>query len=598
MLHTNAMPNPKKPAEKPVPARPAAKKKDPNAPSAVEGIKERSRYLLQPIKDELGNGLDHFSEDAVQVLKFHGSYQQDDRDLRMAMRQRGEKGKAYSMMIRNKIPGGRMTSKQMLAELDLADELGDTTIRLTTRQSIQFHHIPKKDLRALIKRINEIKLSTLGACGDINRNVMCCPAPIDDEPHRAMRTLTDELAVALAPRTSAYYELWLTDETTGEKELVGGDIDKPAEIVEPLYGKYYMPRKFKVGVGLPEDNCIDIYTQDLGFLCVHEHGKVLGYNVIVGGGFGVTPANKKTHPALGKKLCFCTPEQAVDVAKAVVKTQRDHGDRSDRKVARLKYTLERLGVERFKTFVEEHFGGPLPDPHPADVHGFDDHIGWQEQGDGKWLFGLNVENGRIKNEGSFRLKSAIRQVCREMKPPLAITTHQSLLFCDIAEADKEKLEQVFKDHGVPLPGDISEVRRFSMACVAWPTCGLAITEAERALPGIITELEGELAKHGISEERFTVRMTGCPNGCARPYNADVGIVGKGKDKYTLFLGGRLLGDRLSFIYKDLVPREDLVPSLSPLLGYFRAERTAGETFGDFCARKGKEELLAYAESGP
>jgi sulfite reductase (ferredoxin) len=329
-------------------------------------------------------------------------------------------------------------------------------------------------------------------------------------------------------------------------------------------------------------------------MAIVRDGQIVGYNVLVGGGMGVTPSAAKTFPAVAKRMAFVAPEAVVDVATAIVKVQRDFGNRSDRKVARLKYLIHNWGLPAFKAKVEEYYGQPLADPEPDDVHGFDDHLGWHEQGDGRLFYGLNVENGRIHDEGELRLKTALREVCRRFKPDIRLTSHQSILLANLQPSDRGAVEQLFREHGVKLYDEISTVRRWSMACVAWPTCGLSITESERALPGIIDQLEVALSKLGLAHERFTVRMTGCPNGCARPYNADIGLVGKAAGRYTVFVGGRLFGDRLNFNYKDMVPAAEIVPTLVPLLAYFKAERQADESLGDFCHRKGLEDLTAWA----
>ncbi|MFG0261997.1 MAG: NADPH-dependent assimilatory sulfite reductase hemoprotein subunit, partial [Novipirellula sp. JB048] len=379
--------------------------------SANEAIKEESNFLKGTIDVELTEETDQFNKDNLQLLKFHGTYQQDDRDVRMAIKKTGG-SKAFSMMVRCRIPGGRITSDQMLAQLDLCDELGNSTLKITTRQTLQLHGVLKRDLQQTIRRINEIQLSTLAACGDVNRNVVCCPAkrsgPVRQELHR----LTDALVVALAPQTPAYHEVWVTDPESGESTLEGGG---SGEVIEPLYGPTYLPRKFKAGIALADDNCIDIYAQDLGFLAVVRDDKVIGYNVLVGGGMGTTPAAKKTFPALAKRMAFCTPEQAVEVAVAVVKVQRDHGNREDRKVARMKYLIAEWGIEKFRAKVEEYFGQPLEDCTADDVHEVDDHMGWQEQGDGKWSYGLNIENGRLYDDENQQLKATIRAVCEEFK---------------------------------------------------------------------------------------------------------------------------------------------------------------------------------------
>lgn len=570
--------------------------------SPVEGFKAESNYLRGDIAAELVDGHPNFGKASVQLLKNHGTYEQDNRDERVASRASGggKADKSYIFMVRTKVPGGKLTSEQLLAELDLCDEVGNTTLRITSRQGLQLHGILKGNLKRTIRRINDVQLSTLAACGDVERNVMCCPAPHHHDPvHQELQDLADRLAAHLCPRTRAYHEIWLTDNETGEETLVGGG-DEGAD-VEPIYGPTYLPRKFKTAIGLPGDNCVDLYANDLGLLAICENYKVVGYNVLVGGGFGVTPSAKKTFPAVAQKLVFVTPEQVVDVATAVVMVQRDYGNRADRKVARLKYLLHERGLAWFREKVEEYCGQKLADPRPDDVHGFDDHLGWHEQGDGRWFYGLNVENGRIldgelSNGTKLNLKSALRAICATLRPGIRLTAHQSILFTDLAPESKGALEDILRRNGVKLSHEISNARRWSMACVAWPTCGLSITESERALPGMIDQIEVELARLGLSQETFTIRMTGCPNGCARPYNSDIGLVGKAAGKYTIFVGGRLLGDRLNFIYKDMVPAEEVVSSLVPLFVYFKDHRTSGETFGDFCHRKGAADLLAWTEA--
>ena len=557
-------------------------------PSAVEVFKLESHYLLDPIPEELADDNNFFGKASMQLLKHHGTYQQDNRD------QRGKSGKAYSFMVRTAIPGGKLTSSQLLAELDLCDEVGNGTLRITTRQGLQLHGVVKSNLKQVIRRINEVQLTTLAACGDVERNVMCSPCPYKGDPvYDQMQDLADRLSVHLRPHTSAYHELWLTDQDTGEKIRAGGGAN--GHEVEPIYGPTYLPRKFKIGIGLPGDNCADVYSHDLGLLAVCENWNIVGYNVLVGGGFGMTPSAKKTFAAIAEPLCFVSSEHVIDVVTAIIKVQRDFGNRSDRKVARMKYLIHNWGLDRFKQKVEEYHGDPLPPPRPIAVHGFNDGLGWHPQGDGRWFYGLNVENGRIKDEGSFRLKTALREIGRELRPTLRLTPHQSILFCELEASERPRLEEIFRRHGLPLSEEISQARRWSMACPALPTCGLAVTESERALPGMIDQLEAELDRLGLADEAFTTRMTGCPNGCARPYNSDIGLVGKTKGKYTIYLGGRLLGDRLNFIYKDLVPAEEVVPTLVRVFEYFSDSRSEGETFGDFCHRQGVDNLLTHCD---
>jgi len=572
---------------------------DPAKSSAVEGIKDQSQFLRGEMAPELRDGNDHFGKSSEVLLKFHGTYQQDDRDERGAggVDAEGKKKKSYIFMVRSKIPGGKLTSDQLLAQLDLCDEVANTTLRITSRQGLQLHGVIKSNLKRAIARINEIQLSTLGACGDVNRNVMCCPAPYQKNIYRQTQALADQLAAHFAPRTKAYHELWLTDTATGEKQLASGAPEDGGFDVEPIYGKFYMPRKFKMAIGYTFDNCVDLYANDLGLLAVSKGDEIVGYNLLAGGGMGVTPSAKKTFPAVAKRLCYVSPNEVLRAVEAVFKVQRDYGNREDRKLARLKYVIANWGIEKFKAKVEEYYGGPLADFNKdEDVFGFNDHMGWDEQGDGRWFYGLNVENGRIKDTSEMRLKSAIREVCTVLRPSIRLTSHQSLIFGDVQPHDKGRLESILRAHGVKLTEEVSTVRRWSMACVAWPTCGLSITEAERALPSLIDQIEAELARLGLAQEKFTVRMTGCPNGCARPYNCDVGLVGKARGKYTVFLGGRLLGDRLNFVYKDLVPEEEVAGTLAPVFAYFKQARANGETLGDFCLRKGAEDLAAWSDA--
>ncbi|NBW87653.1 MAG: NADPH-dependent assimilatory sulfite reductase hemoprotein subunit, partial [Planctomycetia bacterium] len=420
--------------------------------------------LRGDIARELADGAPGFGKGSIQLLKNHGTYQQDDREARKA-REGAKSAREISFMIRTCVPGGKLTAAQLLAALDLGDAVGNGTIRLTTRQSIQHHGVVKGDLRPFMQRVHDIQMTTLAACGDVERNIMCCPAPLHDNPVRdEMQATLDRLARHLAPRTRAYYEIWITDPDTGEKTLAGGT--SAEKDVEPIYGPTYLPRKFKTAFALPEDNCTDVYANDLGFIVVHENGKILGYNVLAGGGMGVTPSAAKTFPALAKRLGFVPPEDVLAIAEAIVKVQRDFGNRTDRKTARLKYTIHTMGLDAFRAKVEEYFGKPLAPCHPADVHGFDDHIGWHEQGDGRYFYGFNVENGRVHDAGSLRLKTALRRILHDIKPGVRITAHQSLLFTGLAVTDRERLTKILHDHGVKTSEEISTLRRWSMACVA------------------------------------------------------------------------------------------------------------------------------------
>ncbi|MEZ6122178.1 MAG: NADPH-dependent assimilatory sulfite reductase hemoprotein subunit [Planctomycetaceae bacterium] len=561
---------------------------DPNL-SKMEHLKLGSRQLRGTIGEELQNDSPQFTEDAAQLLKHHGSYMQDDRDVRKEKNEDGtKKDKAYSCMVRTRIPGGRVSAAQFLAELDLCDRLANGTVRITSRQGFQLHGVLKGNLKEVIQAINDSKLTTLAACGDVNRNVMACPAPFKNNPvHEQIQQLSQTLAEHFRPQTTAYYELWLTDEN-GEKTNAA----EFTPVEEPIYGERYLPRKFKMAIAEASDNCVDIYTQDVGLMAVVEGGRILGYNVIVGGGMGRTPSAEKTFPRVGDKLTFVTEDQVVAVVEAIVKVQRDHGNREDRKRARMKYLLADWGVPAFKAKVEEYYGQTLPEPHPADVTGVEDHIGWFEQGDGRLFLGINIENGRIKDEGSLQIKTGLRALLTKYSMNTRLTALQSVILCDIDPADKDDINRMLADHGIKSADELSLVRRFAIACPAFPTCGLSITESERALPGVIDELDVEIARLGLQSQKIAVHMTGCPNGCARPYTPDIGLVGKAVGKYTVFLGGNPEGTRLGFIYKDMVPLEEIVPTLSPLLAAYKQERQNGESFGDYCTRQGQAGLEA------
>jgi sulfite reductase (ferredoxin) len=553
------------------------------ARSAVEGIKENSRALRGTVAEELGRDSDHFSEQDKNLLKFHGSYQQEDRDARKARRAEGL-GKRVLFMVRCKIPGGRLTAEQYLAVDELAGRHANGTLRFTSRQGIQLHGVLKGDLKATIAGINASLLTTLGACGDVNRNVMTTPAPLRGGVHDELQATAARLAAWFAPRTGAYHEIWLD----GEK--VNGITPAEAGEEEPLYGKTYLPRKFKMALALPEDNCVDVYAQDLGLLAVVEDGRIAGYNVLAGGGMGMTHGNERTFPHLAKVVGY-TPAAAVDaVAEAVVKLFRDQGNRADRKRARLKYLVHDWGVERFREVLSGYLAAPLAPPRPVEVRGFHLHLGWHAQGDGQFWYGLSVANGRVKDEGRLRLRAGLRALVRHFRPELRLTPMQDVLLCNLERGSLLKLERILDEHGIPRPERLSLVQKHSMACPAMPTCGLAISESERALPGILAELGKTLKDLGLDGETLGVRMTGCPNGCARPYQSEIGIVGRSGDRYVVYVGGSVLGDRLNFELADLVPRAAIVPTLRPLLARFQEERRGGDGFGAWCRRLGAERL--------
>jgi sulfite reductase (ferredoxin) len=584
------------------PTKPGATPK----PSKVEAIKLASEYLKTFVADELQNGSTHFTEDAASVLKFHGSYQQDDRDVRSQLKREG-KEKAHQFMVRVRVVGGKLNALQFLACDHVAQTIGNGSLRITTRQEFQLYGVLKHDLKTTMRQINEALLSTLAACGDVERNVLCCPAPLYDSIRHDLNADALAWAAHCAPRSSTYWEIWLDGEKI-ESLPPDSSIEVPTpgdDPVEPIYGKTYLPRKFKTAFSLPEDNCTDIHANDLGFLGFVVDGRLAGYNVLAGGGLGTTPSAQKTFPFLAQPLCYVDRGDVKKIGEAVLKVYRDCGNRSDRKRARLKYIIHDWGMQAFRGKVEEYLGHPLADPRPITVTGVDDHLGWHPQGNGKLFLGIPVENGRIKDDGDFRLASGLRAFFEKYKTPARLTCQQSILLEEIEPLRRGEIERWLADYGIAAVEQISTVRRWSMACPALPTCGLAVTEAERALPGILDQLEVELSRLGLEKERFAVRMTGCPNGCARPYNCDVGLVGRsahinkdgtpGPGTYTIFLGGRTVGDRLNTEFKDYVPYDQVVAELVPVFARFKAERNDGESLGDFCDRIGIEELARSAK---
>jgi sulfite reductase (ferredoxin) len=555
--------------------------------SAVEGHKSDSKFLRGTIALEMAAGRDHFGDADKSIIKFHGFYQQDDRDARK-IRQKDGPAKQYIFMVRCKIPGGKVTAEQYLALDQLTDKYANGTLRITSRQGYQFHGVRMPGLKKIINEINQTLLTTLGACGDVNRNVMAPPAPFATPVYQQLQATADQLAAHFAPRTGAYHEIWLD----------GENVTPEPESVEPIYGKVYLPRKFKIGLALPKDNSVDVFAQDLGLLAIVKGTKIVGYNMLVGGGMGMTHGNPNTFPYIAQAICYVTPEQVRDGAEAVVKLFRDHGNRADRKIARIKYVVHKWGVDKFREVLATYLPFPLVLPKPADVTGFPLHLGWNEQGDGKFFYGLSVENGRIKDDGEFRLKTALRILVEKYRPRIRNTPMQDILLCDLPEGALPFIEQTLAEHGVSTQR--SPVRQHSMACPAIPTCALAISEAERALPALIDQLEVALKVTGLAREKISIRMTGCPNGCVRTYQSDIGIVGRSGDKYTIFVGGNLVGSRLGFVLKDLVPLGDIVSTLQPILSKFRAERKKGEGFGDYCQRLGEgktRELVGASANG-
>ena len=555
------------------------------AGSKVEQIKAESQHLRGQIAEELQSESSHFSEAQIQLLKFHGTYQQEDRDARQVRKSAGAE-KAYQFMVRSRIPGGALTAEQYLAEDEIADRYSNGTLRITTRQGFQLHGVLKGNLHSTIHDINKALLSTLAACGDVNRNVMGCPAPTSSGAQAKIQELAHQIAMHLAPRSKAYHEIWIDGEKVHAVE--------EAEEVEPIYGPTYLPRKFKIGITLPNDNCIDIFTQDIGLIARLNGDTLTGFTIIVGGSMGMTHGKKETFPRLATPLCDVTPEQTMAVIEAIVTIQRDYGDRQNRKHARMKYLVEEQGVEWFRAELEQRLGYEVRHPQPVEIHDVEDHLGWQRQHDGRWFVGLYVENGRIKDTASLRLKSGLQHVIKQFRPGIRLTAQQNILLTDIPEEQRQPLEDALRDYGISTDPAAAGAYRFAMACPALPTCGLALAEAERALPAVVKQIECDMETLGLAGEPLSVRMTGCPNGCARPYMGDIGIVGRTKDIYHLYVGGDWANTRMNTLFAPTVRREQLAETIKPLLRLWRDERHPQESFGDYCHRVGVEYLQSKA----
>jgi len=569
-------------------------------PSKVEAIKERSNFLREPVATEVLEDTTHFSEDAVQLLKFHGSYQQDNRDNRV----KGQE-KDYQFMLRTKNPGGFVPPQLYLTLDQLADEYGNHTLRATTRQGFQLHGILKKNLKAALSAIIKNLGTTLGACGDLNRNVMAPPAPFKNKPeYQYAWEYTNHIAELLTPQTGAYYEIWLDGEmaiSAEENPLVKaarqqngtGTIFHDKE--EPIYGTHYMPRKFKVSVTVPGDNSIDLYTQDLSLVVItNEKGELEGFNVFAGGGLGRTHNKEETFARLADPIGYVVKDDVYNLVKAIVATQRDYGDRTDRRHARLKYLIHDWGVDKFRLMVEKYFGKEVAPFKPLPEFKYQDFLGWNEQGDGNLFLGISIDNGRIKDEGNFQLKTALREIVEKFNLPIRLTPHQNVILYDIDPGNKQGIQKILNHYGVVFdPGTIDPLVRYSMACPAFPTCGLAITESERAIPGILERIRALLDKIGLQKEHFVVRMTGCPNGCARPYMAELGFVGSAPEAYQVWLGGSSDQTRLALPYMEKLNLNDLETQLEPIFVYFKQSRQPEEGFGDFCDRLGFDAIREF-----
>ncbi len=554
--------------------------------SKIEQLKAVSEglggLLLEEIRDE---ERDHISEAAYQLLKFHGSYQQDDRDQRKERKKQGL-DRAWQFMVRTKTPGGRMTAAQYLLADELATTYGNNTLRITTRQAFQFHGIGKANLKQLIQALNQRWISTYGACGDVARNTLTCPvADLLPGYTYDYQALAQQVSDRFLPQSTSYYELWLD----GEKILTDGtSVKVQQQRSESLYGPNYLPRKHKIGIGLPHDNCIDLFTHDLALeAIIGADGVLRGFNLVAGGGLGSTHGKAETFPRLGDRIGFLLPEQALPVLEAATTIYRDYGDRTNRRHARLKYVLEDRGVTWFQEELARRLGTPLMSPAEVPAYGVHDHLGWQQQADGNWLVGIWVENGRIKDGPHDQTKRGLRAIVAEFQPGVRLTAHHNIVLTHIRPADKPHVAELLTAYGLATGdgaqhgnGELSVLRRYAMACPAMPTCGLAVAESERFLPDVI----GELEQRGFGNERVWIRMSGCPNSCSRPPTAEIGIIGRSLALYNVYVGGSFVGTRLARLYREQVRAEALIDLLAELLAQWQRERADGEAFGDWAAR--------------
>ena len=545
--------------------------------SANEGIKTRSNYLRGTIAEGLADlSTGSLSEDDQQLIKFHGSYQQDDRDLRPD-RRKHRLEKAFSFMLRIRLPGGVSTCEQWLKTDWLADTFANGTIKLTTRQAFQLHGIIKTNLKRTIKEINDVAMDTIAACGDVNRNVMCNPNPFLSSVHADALQAARDISAHLTPATRAYHEIWLDGEKVQTSE---------EEEQEPIYGKTYLPRKFKITIAVPPSNDVDIFANCLSFIAIVEDGKLVGYNVAVGGGMGSTHGNEATYPRIADVIGYCTKEQVVDVAEKVLMVQRDFGDRTDRKHSRFKYTVDDHGPEWILAKLNEYLGYNLEPVRPYVFTDNGDRFGWVEDETGNSHYTLFVEGGRVLDTADYPMRTGLREIAKIHKGDFRLTANQNLMIAKISPADRPQIEALLEKYGMAKSHERSALRLSTIACVALPTCALALAEAERFLPDIVSQLETKLEEVGLRHDSITMRMTGCPNGCGRPFISEIGFVGFGPNRYNVYLGGGHAGDRLSKLFRKDVPAAEIKGLIDPILERYAKERNDGEHFGDYVIRAG------------
>ena len=545
--------------------------------SAIEAIKTASQGLRGTIQESLGDQLTGaIREDDQAVIKFHGMYQQDDRDRREE-RAAKKLDRLYSFMIRLRLPGGFVTPAQWLATHEIAGEHATGVIKITSRQTLQLHGLIKSHIKPTIQAFNEAKLDSIATCGDINRNVLCSSHPNESPIHAQVFAYADKISELLMPKTKAYYEIWLDEEKILDRK----------EEEDPLYQDRYLPRKFKIAIAIPPNNDVDVFANDIGLIAIIEEDQLIGFNIAIGGGLATTHGNPDTYARLGTVIGFTAGEEkTLKAIYEVLTIQRDYGNRSDRKMSRLKYTVDKVGVDWFKEELERRIGFDLEPAKPVLFTKRVDHFGWQQNQEGLWYFTVLVENGRVLDEANLPLKTAMFEIAQTGFANFRFTCSQNLILSDIAPEKKEVVNAILEQFGIIQHTEgSSAIRKNSMACVALPTCPLALAEAQRYLPSLISKIEPLLEKHQLDKEAIVIRMTGCPNGCARPYVAEIGFVGTASGKYNLHLGGDRQGARLNKIYQENLDESAILETLDGLFQTYAAERLLDETFGDFAVRK-------------
>ncbi|MGX9133891.1 assimilatory sulfite reductase (NADPH) hemoprotein subunit [Rummeliibacillus sp. JY-2-4R] len=547
-------------------------------PSENEKYKEDSNYLRGTIAESFKEPLSgKIPEIDQQLIKFHGSYMQDNRDERL-IRQRKKLEPSYQFMVRVRVPGGVATPEQWLMMDEMANTIGNTTLKVTTRQTFQIHGILKRNVKTFMQNINSVLLDSIAACGDVNRNVMSNVNPHQSEFHQEVYDWSVKLSEHLLPRTRAYHEIWLD----GEKVL-----ETPqTEEVEPIYGKHYLPRKFKIGLAIPPSNDVDVYSQDIGLIAIAKDGQLIGFNIAVGGGMGMTHGDESTYPQLGRLIGFVPKEKLLITAEKILTIQRDYGNRSNRKNARFKYTIDRVGLDWFKEELARRTGFELEETREFKFTRTGDEYGWVEGVNGNWHFTLFVENGRIKDSENYPLMTGLREIAKVHQGEFRMTPNQNVMIANVPSNDKEKIQSLIEQYHLTDGKQYSALRRNSIACVALPTCGLAMAESERYLPSLITKIEEIIDEAGLHDEEIVIRMSGCPNGCSRAPLAEIGFVGKSLGKYNMYLGASYTGDRLSKLYRESINEAEILAELKPLLFLYAKEREEGEHFGNFVVRKG------------